>query len=200
MAQPIDFYLDFSSPYTYIAAMRIEELAAQHGRSVNWQPMLIGIIFKNLGGKPLTEYPLKGDYSRRDFARSARLAGIAWNMPEPFPISTVNTARAALWVKEHAPTRMGDFVRAALAAYFVDNRPINDIATLHAIATQLGLDGDAVCDGIADPAIKDRLRVATEDAFARGVFGAPFMFVDDEPFWGNDRLGQVERWLALGGF
>lgn len=200
MTAPIDFYFDFSSPYAYIAIQQIEALAAKHGRSVNWQPILIGVIFKNLGSMPLVEYPLKGAYSRHDFARSARFVGIPFNMPTAFPINTVNAARAALWIKTHLPQHLSEFVRAVSRAYFVDNQPINDIAVIHGIAAALGLDADAVCEGLSEPAIKDGLRANTEAAQARGVFGAPFIFVDNEPFWGNDRLAQIDRWLGHGSF
>ncbi|MBI2225012.1 MAG: DsbA family protein, partial [Betaproteobacteria bacterium] len=75
MANPIDFYFDYSSPYGYFAAMKIDDLAARHGRSVNWKPILLGAVFKVTGGKPLPSLPLKGDYAKRDMARSARFLG-----------------------------------------------------------------------------------------------------------------------------
>ncbi len=84
MAQPIDFYFDYSSPYAYIAAQQIETLAARHGRSVDWHPILLGAIFPTTGGMPLVDIPLKGDYSRHDFARSARFAGVPFSMPPVF--------------------------------------------------------------------------------------------------------------------
>ena len=87
MAAPIDFYFDFSSPYGYLAAQKIDALAAKHGRTVDWHPMLLGVVFKETGAAPLTMIPLKGDYSRRDFERSARFHGIAgFRMPPKFPI------------------------------------------------------------------------------------------------------------------
>ena len=200
MTPAIVFYFDFSSPYSYIACHQIEALAKRHGRVVDWRPMLLGAVFQTTGGKPLVDIPLKGDYSKRDFARSAHLAKLAFKLPTVFPVSTVNAARAALWIKQHAPTRTGDFIRAASAAYFAQDRAINDIGVIHDIAAGLGLDADAVTAGIQDPVIKDALKAANNDALARGVFGAPFMFVDDEPFWGQDRLAQLEHWLAHGPF
>ena len=70
--KPIDFYFDFSSPYGYFASQKIEALAEKHGRTVDWHPMLLGVVFKQTGAAPLTEIPVKGPYSKRDFARSAR--------------------------------------------------------------------------------------------------------------------------------
>jgi len=200
MRMPIDFYFDFSSPYSYIAAQLIEPLAARHGRAVTWRPVLLGAAFKVSGMAPLTGIPLKGDYSRRDFARTARFHGLPYRFPEPFPISTVHTARAMLWLLAEAPARAAAFARRAMQAYFADNRPIDDAAEIGRLAGDLGIDAQALLAGIQAPAIKDRLRAAVDEAVARGVFGAPFFFVDDEPFWGQDRLPQLERWLADGPF
>jgi len=198
MARPIDFYFDFSSPYSYLGAQLIEPLAARHGRSVTWRPVLLGAIFKVSGMAPLTEIPLKGDYSRVDFARSARFHGLPYRHPEPFPISTVNTARAMLWWLAEAPARAPDFARGALQAFFVENRPINDPAEIGRLTAELGGDAPALLAALQAPALKERLRAAVDEAVARGVFGAPFFFVDDEPFWGQDRLPQIARWLAEG--
>jgi 2-hydroxychromene-2-carboxylate isomerase len=200
VVKAVEFFFDFSSPYSYLAAERIEDIAKAQGAGVVWRPLLLGIIFKAVKGAPLTEYGLKGPYSVRDFARSARFAGIAFKMPEPFPIATHNAARAVLAVDKAAAQRTGEFVRAVFRAYFLDNRPINEPAELAAIADALGLEGKAIAAACADDSIKEALRANCDEALRRGVFGAPFMFVGDEPFWGNDRLPQLERWLASGGF
>ena len=100
MAAPIEFWFDFSSPYGYLAAQRIEALAARHGRAVDWRPMLLGVAFKVAGTAPLTEIPLKGEYSKRDFARSARFHGVGdFRMPSRFPIATQAASRILLWAK-----------------------------------------------------------------------------------------------------
>jgi len=200
MSASIDFYFDFSSPYSCIASHQVEALAARHGRTVNWNPILLGAIFKATGSAPLVDSPLKGQYAVRDFERSARFAGVTLKLPTTFPISTVNSARAVLWIKKNVPQRTGDFVRAVGSAYFAHDRAINDTTVLQDIANGLGLDGAALAAGTQDAEIKDGLKQVTEAALARGVFGAPFIFVDDEPFWGQDRLAQVERWLEQGSF
>lgn len=197
---PIEFFFDFSSPYACIASLQIEALAARHGRTVQFKPILLGPVFKAVGGAPLTEIPAKRDYALRDFARSARHAGVPLRMPEPFPRPTVNTARATLWLQDTQHPAATAFIHAAFRALFVDNRDINDPATLVELATPLGIDPQALLAAVQDPAIKDRLKNTVEAALQRGVFGAPFMFVDGEPFWGNDRLPQLEHWLAQGGF
>ena len=197
---PIEFYFDFSSPYSYLAAEAIEPLAAKYKRTVDYKPMLLGVAFKTSGMAPLTEIPLKGDYSRRDFARSARFAGVPFNMPHPFPVSTVTAARALLWLKQAHPARVRDFVHALLRAYFVEGRNIGETPAVAQIADEIGLDAAEMAVAVQEPAIKDQLKRHVDEAIARGVFGAPFFFVDGEPFWGNDRLPQLERWLAHGPF
>ena len=127
MLAPIDFYFDFSSPYGYLAAQRIEALAARHGRSVDWQPILLGVIFKETGAAPLTQVPLKGDYSRRDMARSARFHGIdEFRMPSRFPIPTQAAARIVLALKATDTALATKVAKALYRAYFVDDLDISD--------------------------------------------------------------------------
>jgi 2-hydroxychromene-2-carboxylate isomerase len=197
---PIEFYFDFSSPYSYLAAEAIEPLAAKYKRTVDYKPMLLGVAFKTSGMAPLTEIPLKGDYSKRDFARSARFAGVPFNMPQPFPVGTVTAARALLWLKQAHPTRVRDFVHGLLRAYFVEGRNIGEAPVVAQVADEIGLDAAEMAVAVQEPAIKDQLKRHIDEAIARGVFGAPFFFIDGEPFWGNDRLPQLERWLAHGPF
>ena len=98
MAAPIDFYFDFSSPYGYLASCRIDEVAARHDRKVNWRPFLLGVAFKLTGSGPLTSQGPKGDYALHDFARTARLLGVPFAMPEGFPFASVAAARAFYWL------------------------------------------------------------------------------------------------------
>jgi len=200
MPTPVEVYFDFSSPYSYLLSEQIEALATQYGRSVKYRPTLLGAVFKVSGMAPLTEVPLKGDYSRQDFARSARYANVTFQMPDVFPISTVNAARALLWLQSTGSAKSVSFVHQVFRAYFVQNRNIGEVAVLGEIAEELGVDPKALIAATQDPAIKDKLKAAVDESIARGVFGAPFVFVDGEPFWGNDRLPQIERWLQYGPF
>jgi 2-hydroxychromene-2-carboxylate isomerase len=201
MSDPIDFYFDFSSPYGYLAAQRIEALAAKHRRSVDWHPVLLGAIFKATGGAPLTELPLKGDYSRRDFARSARFHGVeGFRMPAKFPIASQAPARIVLWAKASDPARAAGVAKALYRAYFCDGVDISSPEHAAAVAAKEGFDPVAARAAVDDPAIKQALKGEVERALARGVFGSPFVIVDGEPFWGLDRFDQIDRWLATGGF
>jgi 2-hydroxychromene-2-carboxylate isomerase len=201
MPTPIDFYFDFSSPYGYLASQKIGELATKHGRTVDWHPILLGIVFKQTGAAPLTTIPLKGDYSRRDMHRSARYHGLRdFRIPTRFPIPTQAPARIVLWLKHANPGSVNAVIHALYRAYFVDDLDISNPDTAAAIAGSCNVDVAAARAAIDDVAIKDALKRGNDDAIASGVFGSPYIIVDGEPFWGMDRLEHVDRWLATGGW
>lgn len=201
MKTPVQFWFDFTSPYSYIASEWIVALAARHGRPVQWHAILLGVTFQAAELRSPVAYPIKREYSFRDFARSARFEGVPYRQPEPFPIPTQNAARVFWWL---ADTRGGDaaaaWARAGLRAYFTRGVALNEPAALKQLAAESGLDGNEAERVWNDPVWKDRLKRANEAAVAAGVFGAPFVVIDGEPFWGNDRKAQIERWLAQGAF
>jgi 2-hydroxychromene-2-carboxylate isomerase len=200
MAKTIDFYFDFSSPYGYFAACKIDALAAKHAREVVWRPYLLGAAFKATGGQPLTEIPIKGKYAMRDMLRTAKYLGIEYRHPSTFPIGTVAPARAFYWLDAKDPKRARDLAKALYRAYFVDDVNIGGAEDTVKVAAQLGLAADDVRAGLNDPAVKDRLRAEVDRAIALGAFGSPYVVVDGEPFWGSDRFDQMDRWLQTGGW
>jgi 2-hydroxychromene-2-carboxylate isomerase len=200
MADPIEFYFDFTSPYGYLMSERIDDLAAKHGRKVKWRPILLGVVFKATGAQPLAQVPLKGEYSRRDFVRSARFLGIPYAPPAAFPIATQNTARAYYWLHDRDCGVARKFAHAAYRGYFVEGRDINDIATVLELVAKVGADTTALEPALASPELKDRLRSEVDAALAKGVCGSPYVIIDGEPFLGVDRLPQIEKWLETGGF
>lgn len=201
MHRPIDFYFDFSSPYSYIANEWIDALAARHGRTVQRHAMLLGVVFGAAELKSPVSHPIKREYSLRDFARSARFEGLPFQMPEPFPLPTQNAARIFWWLNDSQGTdAAAAWARSGLRALFSRNVRLDQPAALQALAAESGLDGEAALAACGDAVWKDRLKQANARALAAGVFGAPFFVVDGEPFWGNDRKPQIERWLATGPF
>jgi len=202
MSNSIDFYFDFSSPYGYLASARIEALANKHHRKVNWHPILLGAIFKVSGQAPLLSYPLKGEYARIDFARSAREYKTPFSFPTTFPIGTVAAARTFYWLESHAELsdKSVPFIHALFNSYYVDDQDISKPEVVLTIAESLGIDKDDLSTALQDQSVKDALRIAVDNAIELGVFGSPTMIVDNEIFWGNDRLEQVDRWLAKGGW
>ena len=145
MKTAIDFYFDFSSPYGYLAGEKIDALAAKHGRSVNWRPMLLGAAFKLTGGQPLPSIPIKGEYAKRDFLRSARFHGVAMKIPTVFPISGLAACRAFYSLNEKDRVALA---KALLRAYFVDDLNIGEADNVLKVAAGLGHKPD-----LADPAI-----------------------------------------------
>jgi 2-hydroxychromene-2-carboxylate isomerase len=197
----IDFYFDYSSPYAYLASEQIEAIAARHDAKVNWIPILLGVVFKSSNSAPLTmQYAPRAQYSVHDFNRSARFAKIPYTQPNPFPISGVAISRASYWIKAKAPDKLDAFVHAGLRALFVHNQDITKPEVIGPLAAGIGVNAEAMLTGMLAEEIKNQLKTETEAAINMGIFGAPFMVVDGEMFWGNDRLPQLEHWLATGGF
>jgi 2-hydroxychromene-2-carboxylate isomerase len=204
MASSIDFYFDFSSPYGYLASKKIEALAEKHNRSVNWRPILLGAIFKITKQAPLTTYPLKGDYALMDFARAARETDIPYRQPTEFPIGSVAASRAVYWLTEHEDSTIAalavPFIHATFTAYYCDNRNISQLPVVLEVAASSGINSSALESALSEQVVKDRLRIAVEAAIERKVFGSPTLFVDDQQFWGSDRMDQLDRWLTRGGW
>ena len=200
MAKALDFYFDYSSPYGYFAAMKIDDFAAKFDRGVNWKPILLGAVFKVTGGQPLPTLPLKGGYAKCDIARSARFYGIKFKYPSKFPIATQAPARAFYWANDRDPALAKKLASALYHAYFAEDRDISSPEVTADIAATLGLKREEVLAALNDPAVKDRLKNEVDAAIKLGVFGSPYIVVDGEPFWGVDRFDQIERWLAQGPF
>jgi 2-hydroxychromene-2-carboxylate isomerase len=200
MAAAIDFYFDFTSPYGYIASEHIDALAAKHERQVDWHPILLGFIFKQTGQVAPMQIPLKGEYSVHDMKRSARHHRVPLNFPAEFPKMTLTAARGFYWLKDQDPALARSFAQQVYRAYFVDNRDVGNADVIIEIASAVGIDRAAFTAALQSDAVKDRFKTENERAIARGVFGSPYFIVDNEPFWGADRMVQLEQWLKTGGF
>jgi 2-hydroxychromene-2-carboxylate isomerase len=197
MRAPIDFYFDFSSPYSYIASEWIEAVAARHSRALNWHAILLGATFQAAELKSPVAHPIKREYSLRDFARSARFAGVPYTMPAKFPIPTQNAARVFWWLHDtRSPEAAVAWAHAGLRAVFTQGIDLSDATALRAQLQAAGIDAAGAEAAYTDPLWKDRLKRENDAAIAAGVFGAPFFIVDGEPFWGNDRRAQLEAWLS----
>jgi 2-hydroxychromene-2-carboxylate isomerase len=200
MVNPIDFYFDFSSPYGYFASQQIDALGSKHGREVKWRPFLLGVAFKTTGGAPLPSIPMKGAYHLRDMLRTAKYLGVTYRHPSVFPISSVSACRAFYWLDATDPKGAKGLARALYRAYFVDNVDISSADNVVSAGAKFGLNADELRAGIGDPATKDRTKAEVDKAIAVGAFGSPYIVIDGEPFWGSDRLEQIEKWLATGGW
>lgn len=197
---PLEFYFDFASPYAYLAAERLEEIAARRGRETVWRPIMLGAVFKETGMGPLFHQPMRGPYGERDFLRSARLYGLPARIPEKFPYTALAVSRAFYWIDASDPKAAKRYGVAVFRRYYGDGIAPESEDEAVSLAEAVGIDGSAARAGIREPEIKARLKDETEQAIGRGVFGAPFIFVDGEPFWGADRLDQIDAWLERGGW
>jgi 2-hydroxychromene-2-carboxylate isomerase len=200
MTTAVEFYFDFSSPYAYFAANKIDEIAEGFDRSVDWRPMLIGAAMKLTGGQPIVNDPMKAAYAKNDWERLARFQDLPWSMPENFPIAPLVAARAFYWLKSTDEELAKTFAKRCLLAYFGEGKDLANPEVVGEIATSLGIDKDEMVSAIADPTVKQILKDETQNAIDKGVFGSPFFIVDGEAFWGADRLWMVKRWLRSGGW
>ena len=198
MAATLEFWFEFASTYSYLAASRVETLAQAAGVGVVWRPFLLGPIFKAQGwtDSPFNIYPVKGRYMWRDMERLCHRYGLPLQRPSQFPRNGLLAARVtlagdgAIWVPR--------FVRGAYRANFADDRDIADPAVLTALLRDAGASPDAVLAEAGSPAVKDRLRAQCETAQALGLFGAPSFVDRGELFWGNDRLEDAIAWARTG--
>ena len=200
MVAPIEFFFDFSSPYGYLAAYRVDQIGAECGRPVTWRPYLLGVAFKNTGQTPLVSQPIRGTYALRDMERTARKQKVPLILPDGFPMATMAAGRAFYWLDGKDPKRAVDLAKALYRAAFAQGRNITPTSVVAEVAAEIGLDPAEVTAAIGSPEAKERLRAETEAAIGRGAFGSPFVIVDGEPFWGNDRLDEVREWLKTGGW
>jgi 2-hydroxychromene-2-carboxylate isomerase len=185
----IEFWYEFGSTYSYPAAMRIERLAAGAGVAVRWRPFLLGPIFKAYGwnDSPFNIFAAKGRYMWRDLERICAADGLPLKLPPiSFPQNGLKAARLAL-VGEQAGWTPA-FTRAVFTANYAEQKDISDDGTFAAILARLGVDAEAAFAAANTPDNKETLKRQTEEAAARGLFGAPSFTVGDELFWGNDRL------------
>ncbi len=200
MPSPIDFYFDFTSPYAYLMSEKIDALAARFDRSVIWRPFLLGVAFQASGAAPFSAQSPKAPYLLRDFDRSARFLGVPYTLPANFPLATQNAARAYYWLQDRDAQQARAFAHAVFRAFFVSGRDISASGEIVALAAGQGADGEDLAAALTAPALKERLKAECAAAIANGVFGAPYVIIDGEPFFGVDRLPQIERWLSRGGF
>ncbi len=196
--ESIEFWYEFASPYSYMAAERIGPMAQAAGVAVRWRPFVIGPILLRRPGhaSPFQQAPpAQQRYRRRDVERLCGHYGIALDWPSTYPRSGLLAARVALAAAEDWRI---PFSRAVYRANFVQNRDIADPAVIAAILEEIGQDAETALQAALAPANKSALAKRVEQAMEKGIFGAPSFVVGGGPsaelFWGNDRLEQALAW------
>ena len=196
MSKTVEFFFDFGSPYTYLAYHQLPKIAARHGATVIWRPILLGGVFQATGNKSPMEVPAKGRYSLIDLQRWAQHFGVPLQMNPHFPINTLPLMRGAVAMQLRSEVEFQRYVAVIFRAMFENPRNLNQPEEVAAVLAENGMDPTAFVDLINAPAAKEKLKENTAQAVARGVFGAPTFFVGEQMFWGQDRLDFVEQALA----
>ena len=202
MPAPLLFHFDFISPYGYFASLEVEALAARHGRTVEWRPMLLGVaVMKVMGLKPLLETPLKGDYVKRDVLRHARRRGLSIGRDLDAPVGNpLPPARALAWVRRHRPEWQASVAHAFYDAFWRRGLDLSTPEALKQAVLPAGIEAQLLADAAAGEEAATLLREDVQASLAQGIFGSPTIVVDGEPFWGVDRLPEVDAWLEKGGW
>ncbi|MEJ2604320.1 MAG: 2-hydroxychromene-2-carboxylate isomerase [Gammaproteobacteria bacterium] len=195
MNKAIDFYFDFSSSYSYIGQHRLRALAEAFDIAIDWRPIALGAIFKARGHAPPKADSLKGRYVWHDVERSAAEWGLPYHWPKPFPFNSILAARAYWYLKDVDEEDAVAWIRAVFDASYGHGRDCSDPSVVAELVADLELDGEQILQATAGDAVKQRLKEVTDEAMARGVFGAPTFFLDGEMYWGADRIDQMWRVL-----
>jgi 2-hydroxychromene-2-carboxylate isomerase len=200
LGMSITFYFDFMSPFAYLGSVAIERLAAWHGESVTWHPVLLGVtVIKIMGLKPLPQTPLKGPYLQREFVRQAGYLEIPVRAAPP-RISPLPPLRAFAWLAERDGFLAKRFAQLVFEARWVLGEDPSTEEGLTRVGQRMDLDPTRLLAATRAGDVKQRLHQLVDDAVAQGVFGVPTFQIGKELFWGTDHLPQVERWLETGGW
>ncbi|WP_419709252.1 2-hydroxychromene-2-carboxylate isomerase [Pseudomonas sp. NFX224] len=191
MSKTVEFYFDLGSPATYLAYTQLPKICEQTDSQLIYIPFLLGGVFKATGNASPATIPAKGRYMFQDLDRYAKRYGVPLKYNPHFPINTLMLMRAVTGMQLRHPQRFSAFIDCLFKALWVAGRSLDEPATVAAVLTQNGFDPNEVLALTADEEIKTALKDNTEKAVQRGVFGAPSMFVDDQLFFGQDRLDFV---------
>jgi len=198
MPKQIEFFFDVGSPTAYLAYTRLPRLAAECGAQVAWRPMLLGGVFKATGNASPVTIPAKGRWMFADLARWARRYGVTLATNPHFPVNTLTLMRGAVGYQLRQPALFLRYVDVVFRAMWETPCNLGDPAVLAATLQQAGFDAAAFTALVGDAQVKSALIANTEEAVARGAFGAPTMFVGGQMFFGQDRLDFVREALLQG--
>ncbi len=195
MPKTAEFFFDVGSPASYLAWTQMPTLCAQAGASLVYKPMLLGGVFQATGNASPAMVPAKGRYMTQDLTRFAQRYGVDFRMNPHFPINTLQLMRGVIGMQLRQPAHFEAFLGAVFTALWVKGANLNDPAVTAATLVESGFDPAEVFALVNDADIKAALKANTEEAVARGVFGAPTVFVGDAMFFGQDRLDFVREAL-----
>ena len=192
----VEYFFDFGSPTSYLAWTQLPKIAAASGAEIVWRPMLLGGVFKATGNASPVSVPAKGRWMNEDIRRWAARYGVPFRHNPHFPINTLGLMRGAVGLQLRRSQDFGRYLEVVHRALWEGEKNLGDPAVLASVLADAGFDADAFAALVAEPEVKARLVATTEEAVARGVFGAPTFFVGDAMFFGQDRLYFVREALA----
>ncbi len=193
MSRQVEFFFDYGSPFSYLADTQLAPLAQRTGATVVYRPMLLGAVLKETGNASPMAVPAKGRYMGMELQRWAKRYGVPFAANRFFPINTMRLMRAAVAAQQ--ADCFAEYHRAIYPAFWVESVNLGEQDVIRSVLGKAGLDADLILARIEEPNVKEQLRLDTDEAVRRGVFGAPTFFVGEEMFWGNDRLMFVEEAL-----
>jgi 2-hydroxychromene-2-carboxylate isomerase len=194
----VEYFFDVGSPTSYLAWRQLPKVAAETGATIAWRPMLLGGVFKATGNKSPVEVPAKGRWMNADIERWAARYGVPFRFNPHFPINTLTLMRGATGVQMRKPEDLERYLEVVQRAMWEEPKNLGDPQVLAATLGAAGFDGAEFGALVGDPEVKARLIATTEEAVARGVFGAPTFFVGTAMFFGQDRLDFVREALLAG--
>lgn len=189
----VEFYYDFTSPYTYIASTRIEKICEDNGAELEWKPFFMGGLFVDMGVKAPIDIANKFAYVKQDTQDLAKHYGVDFKFPAVFPLRSVKPMRGAFVAAEKG--KLTEYTHEMFRLFWTKGWDLGEDDVLKEAVASIGIDPEWFIARIGEQEIKDRLREETSKAAARGVFGAPTIFVVGKMFWGNDRLDYVDEYL-----
>ena len=196
-AREIELFFDIGSAYSYLAFTQTDAIEKRTGWTVRARPFLLGGVFKATGNEMPARVVAKARHMVADMTRWASEYHIGFMIPPNFPVMTITTQRALVACDRlFGQAALRKLARGLFDAYWTEGKDVADKSVIAAIATKLDLDAAAIVTAIDAQETKDRLRTDTEEAVTRGAFGAPSFFVGDEMFFGNDRIGHLERLVS----
>jgi 2-hydroxychromene-2-carboxylate isomerase len=191
----VELFFDVGSPTSYLAWTELPKIAAETGAAIHWRPMLLGGVFKATGNASPVTVPAKGRWMQEDLQRWAARYGVTLRFNPHFPINTLTLMRGAAGMQLRRPEEFLRYLDVIERAMWEQPKNLGDPDVLAATLTDAGFESAAFAALVADPEVKARLIANTEEAVARGVFGAPTFFVGAAMFFGQDRLDFVREAL-----
>jgi 2-hydroxychromene-2-carboxylate isomerase len=195
MTKRVEFFFDVGSPAAYLAWTQLPRICAQARAPIDYRPMLLGGVFQATGNHSPATIPAKGRYMTDDLERFAGRYAVPFVHNPFFPVNTLTLMRMLTALQMRDEAAMRSCTDALYRAMWVDGKDMNDPGVVGQVLQAAGFDPADLLAQAGSPEVKDRLKAVTQDAVARGVFGAPTFFVGGQMYWGQDRLDFVKEAL-----